>query len=228
MSDSQSSALPRGTVLVVDDEESVRASLRAILEETCHVLEAENGRQALEMLGVHTVDLVMLDQRMPGEPGIDVLQQIKALDSTIVVVLATAVHDVKTAVEAIKRGAYDYITKPFDVDAIVLLVHRALEKRALERQVLCLRSELALPSVDESESFRGLIGRHPEMLQIYQVIRQVAGTPTTVLITGESGTGKELVARAIHHHSPRSAANAKPVFVRRVLPGRTGLRSPRR
>jgi len=157
------------------------------------------------MLGVHTVDLVMLDQRMPGEPGIDVLQQIKALDSTIVVVLATAVHDVKTAVEAIKRGAYDYITKPFDVDAIVLLVHRALEKRALERQVLCLRSELALPSVDESESFRGLIGRHPEMLQIYQVIRQVAGTPTTVLITGESGTGKELVARAIHHHSPRSA-----------------------
>jgi len=205
VSDSQSSALPRGTVLVVDDEESVRASLRAILEETCHVLEAEDGRQALEMLGAHTVDLVMLDQRMPGEPGIDVLQQIKALDSTIVVVLATAVHDVKTAVEAIKRGAYDYITKPFDVDAIVLLVHRALEKRALERQVLCLRSELALPSVDESESFRGLIGRHPEMLQIYQVIRQVAGTPTTVLITGESGTGKELVARAIHHHSPRSA-----------------------
>lgn len=200
-----SSAPPRGTVLVVDDEDHVRASLRAILEDSCHVLEAQDGRKALEMLSVHTVDLVMLDQRMPGGPGIDILQQVKALDPTIIVVLATAVRDVKTAVEAIKRGAYDYITKPFDVDDIVLLVHRALEKRALEREVLCLRSELAVPGLDQGDTFRGLIGRHPEMLRIYQLIRQVAATPTTVLITGESGTGKELIARAIHHHSPRSA-----------------------
>jgi DNA-binding NtrC family response regulator len=155
------------------------------------------------MLRVHDVDVVMLDQRMPGEPGIDVLQRVKATDPTIIVVLATAVRDVRTAVEALRRGAYDYLTKPFDVDDIVLLVHRALEKRALEREVLCLRSELA--GFEGSGGFQGLIGRHPDMVRIYQLITQIAGTPTTVLITGESGTGKELVARAIHHQSARAA-----------------------
>jgi two-component system, NtrC family, response regulator AtoC len=200
----RSPRLPRGTVLVVDDEESVRLSLCSILEGTYDVLEAADGRQALDILGTDTVDLVLLDQRMPGESGIDVLQHVKAIDPTIVVVLATAVRDLKTAVEAIKRGAYDYITKPFDVEEIVLLVHRALEKRALEREVLCLRSELAPARFTGSDSFRGIIGRHPEMVNIYQRIDQVASTPTTVLITGESGTGKELVARAIHHHSSRA------------------------
>ncbi len=126
----------RGTVLVVDDEEGVRASIRAILEGTCEVLEAETGADALDLLRARDVDLVMLDQRMPGEPGIDVLPKVKAADPSTVVVLATAVHDVRTAVEALKRGAYDYITKPFDVDDILMLVERALEKRALERQVL--------------------------------------------------------------------------------------------
>jgi len=107
----------RGTVMVVDDEEGVRASIRAILEDTCEVLEAETGADALDQLRTREVDLVMLDQRMPGEPGIDVLPRVKAADPSTLVVLATAVHDVRTAVEALKRGAYDYITKPFDVDA---------------------------------------------------------------------------------------------------------------
>ena len=132
----------RGTVLVVDDEEGVRASVRAILEETCEVLEAENGEAALEVLAAHDVDLVMLDQRMPGEAGVDILPRVKALDPSVVVVLATAVREVRTAVEALKRGAYDYLTKPFDVDDILGLADRALEKRALEREVLCLRSVL--------------------------------------------------------------------------------------
>ena len=126
----------RGTVLVVDDEEGVRASIRAILDGTCEVLEAETGAVALELLKTREVDLVMLDQRMPGEPGIDVLPKVKAADPSTIVVLATAVHDLRTAVEALKRGAYDYITKPFDVDDILMLVERALEKRALEREVL--------------------------------------------------------------------------------------------
>ena len=194
----------RGTVLVVDDEQAVRASLSAILKASCHVLEARNGRQALEMLGAHPVDLVMLDQRMPGEQGLDVLVQIKSIDPTIIVVLATAVREVKTAVEALKRGAYDYITKPFEVDDIVLLVQRALEKRTLEREVLCLRSELARNGLDHGGPLQGIIGRHPDILKIQQLIVQVAAAPTTVLITGESGTGKELVARAIHQQSPRS------------------------
>ena len=195
----------RGTVLVVDDEDGVRASIRAILDGTCEVLEAETGAEALELLRSHEVDLVMLDQRMPGEPGLDVLPRVKAADPSTVVVLATAVHDVRTAVEALKRGAYDYITKPFDVDDILMLVQRALEKRALERQVLVLRSALTPPGVESSDGFEGLVGRHPEMVRIYQRITQIAATPTTVLITGESGTGKELVARAVHQRSDRSA-----------------------
>jgi DNA-binding NtrC family response regulator len=194
----------RGTVLVVDDEEGVRASIRAILEGTCEVLEAETGDDALALLRTREVDLVMLDQRMPGEPGLDVLPRVKASDPSTVVVLATAVHDVRTAVEALKRGAYDYITKPFDVDDILMVVERALEKRALERQVLVLRSALASPGPDPADGFEGLVGRHPEMVRIYQRITQIATTPTTVLITGESGTGKELVARAIHQRSDRS------------------------
>ncbi len=187
----------RGTVLVVDDEEGVRASVRVILEDECNVLEAENGAHALEVLRAHEVDVVMLDQRMPGEPGIDVLSRIKALDQSIVVVLATAVREVRTAVEALKRGAYDYITKPFDVEDIELLVRRALDKRALEREVLYLRSTLP-------QGFDAMIGRHAEMVKIYGLIAQIAPTPATVLITGESGTGKELVARAVHSQSPRS------------------------
>ena len=193
----------RGTVMVVDDEEGVRASIRAILEGTCEVLEAETGAEALEQLRTREVDLVMLDQRMPGEPGIDVLPRVKAADPSTLVVLATAVHDVRTAVEALKRGAYDYITKPFDVDAILMLVQRALEKRALERQVLGLRAALEPAGVSSTDGFEGLVGRHSEMVRIYQLITQIATTPTTVLITGESGTGKELVARAIHHSSDR-------------------------
>ena len=195
---------PRGTVLVVDDEPSVCASVRAILDGTCRVLEAEDGAAAMEQLRRHDVDLVLLDERMPGEAGLDVLARIKAFDVSIVVALVSAVHEVRTVVEALKRGAYDYLTKPFGLDEITMLVHRALEKRALEREVLCLRSELTVPG-HEGGGFRPMIGRHRTMVRIYQLVAQIAGTPTTVLITGESGTGKELVARALHHQSPRRA-----------------------
>jgi len=206
VTDDRGKIAQRGTVLVVDDEEGVRASVRAILEETCDVLEAEDGARALEVLGAHEVDLVMLDQRMPGEAGIDVLPRIKAVDPSTVVVIATAVRDLRTAVEALKRGAYDYLTKPFEVDDILMLAQRALEKRALEREVLGLRSALAGPGADAGTpgAFAGMVGRHPEMVRIYQLVTQIAATSTTALITGESGTGKELVARAIHQRSERS------------------------
>jgi len=205
VTDDHGKTAPRGTVLVVDDEEGVRASVRAILEETCDVLEAESGAQALEVLGTHDVDLVMLDQRMPDEAGIDVLPRIKAVEPSTVVVIATAVRDVRTAVEALRRGAYDYLTKPFEVDDILMLAERALEKRALEREVLGLRSALAGGGSDTGTpgGFGGMVGRHPEMVRIYQVVTRLAATPSTALITGESGTGKELVARAIHQLSER-------------------------
>jgi two-component system, NtrC family, response regulator AtoC len=196
---------PRGSVLVVDDEEGVRESLRLILEDHCDILEARDGAGAMEILQKHDVDIVMLDQRMPGETGMTVLPRIHALDPTIVVILATAVRDVATVVEAMRLGAYDYVVKPFDVDDIQLLVRRALDKRALERQVLRLRSALAGGGVDPGDrTFHGMVGRHPEMARIYQLIVRIAETPTTVLVTGESGTGKELVARAIHQRSARS------------------------
>jgi len=182
VTDDRGKVAQRGTVLVVDDEAGVRASVRAILEETCDVLEAEDGTRALEVIGAHEVDLVMLDQRMPGEAGIDVLPRIKAVDPSTVVVIATAVRDLRTAVEALKRGAYDYLTKPFEVDDILMLAQRALEKRALEREVLGLRSALAGggPDAGTPGAFAGMVGRHPEMVRIYQLVTQIAATPATV------------------------------------------------
>jgi DNA-binding NtrC family response regulator len=195
----------RGRVLVVDDEEGVRDSIRLILEDDCDILEARDGERAIEILQSREIDIVMLDQRMPGESGITILPRIHELDPTIVVILATAVRDVRTAVEAMRLGAYDYLVKPFDADDIQRLVQRALEKRALERQVLRLRSAFAGDgSEGDDRTFHGMVGRHPEMARIYRLIVQIAETPTTVLITGESGTGKELVARAIHQRSARA------------------------
>ena len=196
----------RGSILVVDDEEGVRDSMRLCLEEDCDVFEARDGAGAIEILRSKEVDVVMLDQRMPGESGTTILPRIHALDPTIVVILATAVRDVETAVEAMRLGAYDYLVKPFDMDDIIRRVQRALEKRSLERQVLRLRSALAGSGVEPGDrTFHGMVGRHPEMARIYQLITQIAETPITVLITGESGTGKELVARAIHQRSTRAS-----------------------
>jgi DNA-binding NtrC family response regulator len=198
--------LMRSTVLVVDDEPGVRESVRLILEETCEVLQAANGADALQVLQGHEVDLVMLDHRMPGENGIDVLPRLMAVDPSVVVVLATAVRDVKMAVEAMRRGAYDYLTKPFDVEEIRLVVRRGLERRALAREVVSLRSALSEGPPPTSNGFEGMVGRHPAMVRLYQLLAQIADSAATVLITGESGTGKELIARAVHRQSTRREA----------------------
>jgi DNA-binding NtrC family response regulator len=144
------------------------------------------------------VDVVLLDVRLPGEPGPAVLPRIMALDELISVIVITAVPDVRTAVAAIKAGAYDYVTKPFDVEEILTLVRQAAQHRALEREVRCLRSE-----VERVHGFDQLVGRHPAMVRLYELMAQVAQTHATVLLTAESGTGKELVARGIHRQSPR-------------------------
>ena len=138
--------------------------------------------------------------------GITVLERMKALDEQIEVILVTAVMEVRSAVAAMKLGAFDYITKPFEEDGVLASIRRALEKRALEREVVFLRSELA-----RKQGFDEIVGQHHEMQKLYQVIGQVARTTSTVLITGESGTGKELVARAIHRQGPRKDKPFVPI-----------------
>ncbi len=190
--------LPPPVVLVVDDESGVRDSLRLILSPEFQVLEAADGQAGLELLRLQRVDVVLLDVRMPGDAGPVVLPRMLELDESVAVILMTAAPQVRTAVEAIKAGAYDYVIKPFDVDEILTLVRQAAQRRSLEREVRWLRAELL-----RTQGFDALVGRHPRMVRLYEMIAQVAPTPVTVLITGESGTGKELVARAIHRQSPR-------------------------
>jgi DNA-binding NtrC family response regulator len=191
---------PRGlrpVVLVVDDEPGLRESFHLILDEHFEVIGAHDGPAALEVVRSSQVDVVLLDIRLPGMDGIEVLERIKAIDESLEVVLVTAVRTVRTAVAAMKLGAFDYLTKPFEEDELLSLVRRALERRSLQREVVYLRSELERQHTSE------LVGQHPEMQRLYRLVAQVARTTTTVLITGESGTGKELFARAIHRQGPR-------------------------
>jgi len=196
----------RPVVLVVDDDPGLRESFRLILEDEFDVLEVPDGVQALEIIRSCQVDLVLLDIRLPGMDGIEVLERIKAVDEQVEVILVTAVKTLRTAVEAMKLGAFDYLTKPFDEDEVLSLIRRALEKRALEREVVFLRSELA-----RRQDFDEIVGQHRGMQKLYQLIAQVARTASTVLITGESGTGKELIARAIHRQGPRRDKPFVPV-----------------
>ncbi|MBI2879331.1 MAG: sigma-54-dependent Fis family transcriptional regulator [Candidatus Rokubacteria bacterium] len=196
----------RPVILVVDDDPGLRESFRVILEDEYEVVDVPDGLQALEIVRSCQVDLVLLDVRLPGMDGIEVLGRLKALDEQLEVILVTAVNALRTAVAAMKLGAFDYLTKPFEEEEVLTVIRRALEKRALEREVVFLRSELARRhDLDE------IVGQSPEMQKLYQLIAQVARTTATVLITGESGTGKELIARAIHRQGPRRDKPFVPV-----------------
>jgi DNA-binding NtrC family response regulator len=191
---------PRGVrpvILVVDDDPGLRESFHLILDEDYDVIDVPDGTAALDVVRSSQVDVVLLDIRLPGMDGIEVLERIKAIDEGLEVVLVTAVRTVRTAVAAMKLGAFDYLTKPFEEDELLSLVRRALDRRSLEREVVYLRSEL------ERHHDAELVGQHPDMQRLYRLVGQVARTTTTVLITGESGTGKELIARAIHRQGPR-------------------------
>jgi len=189
---------PQPVVLVIDDELGVRESVRELFRREFEVLEAENGAAGLELVRTRRVDVALLDVRLPGERGPAILPRILAIDDAVAVILMTALPDLRTAVECIKAGAYEYIAKPFDVDEMTALVRQAAQQRRLEREVSALRSEL-----ERSHGFDALVGRHASMVRLYELIAQVAQTHAVVLITAESGTGKELVARAIHRQSPR-------------------------
>ncbi|WP_447977145.1 sigma-54-dependent transcriptional regulator [Candidatus Nitrospira bockiana] len=185
-------------VLLIDDEVSIRTSIKMVLEPTYEVVSAGDGEEGIRMFRSHEPDLVLLDIMLPGMDGLGVLKTIRDHDARLPVVMLTATKTVKTAVDAMKMGAADYITKPFDVDELRLIVARTLETGELEREVRVLRAQVA-----HRYGFDNLIGKSPAMREIYAKIAQVADTRTTVLITGESGTGKELVARALHFNSAR-------------------------
>jgi DNA-binding NtrC family response regulator len=185
-------------ILIVDDDEGTREALEEILEDDYDVACVADGKVALDKLNREAFDLVLLDLIMPGMDGIETLKRIKAYDKQIDVIMVSATDRAREATAAITSGAYDYITKPFDADAILNAVERALQKRSLEQEVRYLRSEVAL-RIDETR----IIGESRPMKAVFSLINKVAGTSSNVLITGESGTGKELAARAIHNQSPR-------------------------
>jgi len=186
-------------VLVVDDEPGVRESLRMLLKERYEVLTAPSGNEGLQLLGSEPVGIVLLDILMPGMDGLEVLERIKEQNLPTQVIMLTATKTVKTAVTAMKLGAFDYVTKPFDIDELQLIVDRALESAALAREVEDLRAE-----VGTRYSFENIVGSSSKLQAVLKTVSMVAPLKTTVLITGESGTGKELIAKAIHYHSPRA------------------------
>jgi DNA-binding NtrC family response regulator len=186
-------------VLIVDDEPGVRESLRMVLKNRYEILVAASGTKAFELIEQGPVDVVLLDILMPGPDGIDVLERIKHRGTTPQVIMLTATKTVKTAVTAMKLGAFDYVTKPFDVDELMLIVERAVQSTALVREVEALRAEVGVRF-----GFENIIGRAAKMQAALRTVSMVAPLRTTVLITGESGTGKELIAKAIHFHGPRA------------------------
>jgi len=187
-------------ILVVDDEEAQRKVLAGFLRKKgFEVLAAGSADEALERVSTHTVDLVLTDLRMPGGGGLELLRGLRALNPEIPVVVMTAYGTVASAVEAMKDGAADYLSKPVDLDELELIVARSLERRALESENRELRDQLA-----DRHRLEGLETANPRMAQAINIAARAAGSRATILIRGESGTGKELLARAIHSSSPRA------------------------
>jgi two-component system, NtrC family, response regulator AtoC len=191
----------RKQILVVDDEPNLRRVLSAqLMRDGYEVHTAEDGASGLAMLQEHHIDLVITDLKMPRMDGLELLRRALELDGELPVVMITAHGTVDNAVEALKTGAFDYITKPFDQGEVRIIVQKALRTRDLSA------TEASRPEPNETADARfryGIIGRSSGVQEVYQLLDRVADTPTTVLVTGESGTGKELVARALHENSSR-------------------------
>ena len=189
-------------ILIVDDEQSMRELLSIMLrKEGFDVTAAANGESAIKALQGDIYDLVITDIRMPKIDGIALLRTVKDISPETVVIVITAYATPETAVNAMKLGAYDYITKPFKNEEIKLVIQKALEKRLLRNENILLKRE-----IESRAGFDNFVGKSEPMQSVFALIRQVANTMSTVLITGESGTGKELVARAVHAHSSRANA----------------------
>jgi DNA-binding NtrC family response regulator len=190
----------RAVILVVDDDAAMRDYLREELEhEGFRVEVAGSGRAGVERVKQGGIDLVVSDVKMPDLDGLDLLREVREVSPAPYVITITAFGSIDTAIRAVKLGAFDYITKPFEIEQLVLVIEKALSEQSLRSEVARLREEVA-----RSVRFENIIGRSRAMQEVFALIRRVAGSQASVLITGESGTGKELVARAIHAHSPRT------------------------
>ena len=187
-------------ILVVDDEPAARQSLEVILEDNYEVLSAGSGQEALETLHKIPVDLILLDVNMPEMDGLETLRRIKEQEEEVDVIMVSALNLARKAVDAIKLGAYDYITKPYEPEDILSTVARVMSKRNLHKELTFLRRE-----VEAYRGFDQIISQNKKMLEIFELIKKVALTSTNILVTGESGTGKELVARAIHNQGNRKS-----------------------
>jgi two-component system response regulator PilR (NtrC family) len=187
-------------ILVVDDDASIRNMLSIVLKNSGYdAATADSSESALKRLKTETFHLIISDIKMPGISGIELLKKIKVINPEIPVIMITAFASANDAVEAMKLGAEDYITKPFNLDELKLIIKKSLYKKDIENENIKLKSQLS-----DKEKFENIVGKSHQMLKIFELIDTISQTDSTVLITGESGTGKELIARAIHNKSPRT------------------------
>jgi DNA-binding NtrC family response regulator len=197
--------MPAGSILVVDDEKAQRDILQTILSrEGYRTVSVASGNDALGALREGEFDLILTDLKMQGMSGMELLERVLADNPTQCIIIMTAHGTVDSAVEATKKGAFDYLEKPLDKERLLVTLQRATEHVALLRENTVLHKKL-----EEKASIQGIIGDHPKIREVFRVVNKIAPTSSTVLVYGESGTGKELVARAIHDKSPRSG---KPFF----------------
>lgn len=193
--------MPSGErILIVEDEELMRELLsRILVRENYSLFKASHGKEALKLFQDNPIDLVLTDLKMEEMDGLELLTHVRAMDPEVVVIMMTAYASVETAVEAMRRGAYDYITKPFINDEIRVVLRRALDQRHLSRENRYLKRELR-----ERYRFDNIVGKSEAMEKVYRMVEKVASISSNLLLTGETGTGKELIARAIHYNSERA------------------------
>lgn len=194
--------MERKKILIIDDEESMRHMLSLILKkEGYEVITANGGKEALELVSSISFDFILSDIIMPEMDGLELLQALKDRKVESTIIMMSAYGTINTAVEAMKRGAYDYISKPFRPDEALMALRKAEERESLRQENIRLRQEVL-----REYSFGNIIGKSPRMLQIFELIKKISDYKTSVLLVGESGTGKEMVARCLHYNSPRSKA----------------------
>src|SRR5215472_14060220 len=197
----------KGIVLIIDDEEEIRESIEMLLNsEALSTETAANGEEGLKKIEENLYDAVLLDLMLPGKSGMEVQKDIKRVDPTLPVVIITAIGAVETAVAAIKDGAYDYVTKPWNNEKLLVIINNAIKQRQLISENLQLRRALK-----ERFGYSNIIGKSEKILKVLDLVTQVAASRSTVLVQGESGTGKELIAKAIHLKSQRADKTFVPV-----------------